>query len=329
MNSTGLAEPMMDDVCLALEAMATRFELVLKGCGGVDLRAAGEEALAEIARLESHMSFYRADSDVTWINAHAAHRPVKVEPELFRLLQRCQELSAATEGAFDITIGPLMRAWRFVDDNGAVPAGAELARARQSVGYRHLVLDPASSTVRFARQGMSIDLGSAAKGYAIDKAIGILRAHGTTGALLHGGTSSVHVVGPPRGEAAWQVAWRSGQAGSSTFALRNCALSVSAVHGKAFSRNGHQYGHVMDPRSGQPTECAASAVVWGPASLECDGLSTALLVLGAEWIPTLRTRFPSYDGAVAAREGCRSEPVMGSAGTCPQPAYTSSSRERW
>jgi FAD:protein FMN transferase len=292
---------MSQDVCLALEAMGTRFELVLNVCGGIDVRAAGEEALAEIARLESHMSFYRADSDVTWINAHARQRPVKVEPELFRLLQRCQELSAATEGAFDITIGPLMRAWRFVDDSGAVPTSDVRAQVLQSVGYRHLMLDAASSTVRFARQGMSIDLGSAAKGYAIDRAIGILRARGITGALLHGGTSSVHVVGPARDAAPWRVAWRSTAAGSPVFGLRNCALSVSAVHGKAFTAHGHVYGHVMDPRSGQPTECAASAVVSGPASLECDALSTALLVLGAEWIPTLGGRFLGYAGAVAAR----------------------------
>ena len=309
MRSAGVAEHMSEDLCLALEAMGTRFELVLNVCGDVDVRAAGEEALAEIARLETHMSFYRADSDVTWINAHAGRRSVKVEPELFRLLQRCQELSAATEGAFDITIGPLMRAWRFVDDTGAVPRSAILAQARQSVGYSHLVLDPVSSTVRFAREGMSIDLGSAAKGYAIDEAIGILRARGITGAFLHGGTSSVHVVGPPRDAAVWRVAWRSTEAGPPVFALRNGALSVSAVHGKAFTADGREYGHVMDPRTGQPTECAASAVVSGPASLECDALSTALLVLGAAWVPALRMRFPGYDGAVAARRSA--EPDYG------------------
>jgi len=316
-NSAAVVQPTANDVCLALEAMGTRFELVLDAGGGGDLRAAGEEALAEIARLESHLSFYRADSDVTWINAHAGSRPVKVEPELFKLLQRCQKLSAATDGAFDITIGALMRAWRFVDERGAVPTSAALAQARHSVGYRHLILEPASSTVRFAREGMSVDLGSAAKGYAIDNAIEILRARGITGALLHGGTSSIHVVGPPRDATAWRVAWRFAEPWSRVFALRNAALSVSAAHGKAFTVDGRQYGHVMDPRSGRPAECAVSAVVSGPASLECDALSTALLVLGRGWLPALRVRFPGYDGTVAEGGSGDLHPVAGSSGRRP------------
>ena len=285
-------------VCLALDAMATRFELVLDGSGDVDARAAGEEALSEIARLEEHLSFYRAGSDISWINAHAASGPVKVEPRLFSLLQRCQALSLATDGAFDITVAPLMRAWGFVGDTGAVPSPALLASARACVGFRYLSLDPVSSSIRFERPGMSIDLGAAAKGYAIDEAVTILRARGITSALLHGGTSSVHVIGAPSNAVSWRIGWHPPRTSTQVFTLRDGALSVSAVHGKAFAYDGRTYGHVIDPRTGLPSSTAVSSVVTGPGSLEADALSTALLVLGAEWIPSLRLRFPGYDGVV-------------------------------
>ncbi len=284
-------------VCLALDAMATRFELVLDVSSDVDAQAAGEEALSEIARLEEHLSFYRAASDISWINAHAASGPVKVEPRLFSLLQRCQALSFATDGAFDITVAPVMRAWGFVGDTGAVPSPELLEAARASVGFKYLSLDPVSRSIRFERPGMSIDLGAAGKGYAIDEAVTILRARGITSGLLHGGTSSVHVIGTPSNAASWRIGWHPPRASAHTFDLRDGALSVSAVHGKAFFHNGRTYGHVIDPRTGLPTR-AASAVVTGPASLEADALSTALLVLGAGWIPSLRIRFPGYDGAV-------------------------------
>lgn len=288
-------------VRLAIEAMATRFELVLAPePGGREdrVRAIGEEALAEIARLETRLSAYRPDSDISWCNAHAGQRAVTVEPTLFALLQRCLALSAAAGGAFDITIGPLMRAWKFVGDSGAVPTADAVADARGRVGYRHVRLDAEASSIRFARLGMGLDLGAAGKGYAIDEAIGVLRAHGCTSALLHGGTSSVHAIGRPPDGDAWKIAWSPPGGPERVFELRDSALSVSAAHGKAFCQDGRQYGHVIDPCTGWPGGAATSAVVTGPGSLECDALSTALLVLGADWLPTLRARFPGYDGAV-------------------------------
>jgi thiamine biosynthesis lipoprotein len=290
-------------VCLALEAMATRFELVLHGGDAERLRAAGEEALGEIARLDRQLSFYRPSSDITWINASAADGPVRVEPGLFALLERCTALSAATDGAFDVTVAPLMRAWGFVGRGGALPDEPVLDDALGRVGSRGLLLDRAASSVEFARPGMSIDLGAAGKGYAVDGAMRILRDHGVGSALLHGGTSSIHAVGARPDGSPWPVAW-AGARGEPpreprTFALRNSSLSASAVTGKSFVAGGREYGHVIDPRSGRAMTGARAAVVTGPGSLECDALSTALLVLGASWLPTLRARFPAYDGAVA------------------------------
>jgi thiamine biosynthesis lipoprotein len=216
---------------LAAHAMATRFELVLDGGDEARLRAAGEDALAEIVRLDGQLSFYRPSSDVSWINGRAALEPVLVEPRLFGLLERCVALSAATDGAFDITIGPLMKAWRFAGGAGACPDAAALARARALVGFRGIELDAARRTVRFARPGMLIDLGSAGKGYAVDRAISRLRDNGVPCALLHGGTSSVHAIGAPRRSVGWRVGWNPDGAPARTFALQDSALAVSAVHG--------------------------------------------------------------------------------------------------
>jgi FAD:protein FMN transferase len=286
------------DVHLALEAMATRFELVLGGSDPVRLRAAGEEALAEIARLECQLSFYLPTSDITWINTHAGDGPVKVEPGLFLLLQKCQALSAATDGAFDITIAPLVRAWRTAMASGVLPSETSLASARAQVGFRNLHLNPEYFTAKFGCPGMNLDLGAGGKGFAIDAAIGILRAHGVPRALLHGGTSSVHVIGSPASGPGWRVGWDPPGGTSRAFNLHNSALSVSAVHGRLFSIDGVQYGHVIDPRTGRPTRAARSVVVSGPGSLECDALSTALLVLGPKWLPALRLQFPGYEGTV-------------------------------
>jgi thiamine biosynthesis lipoprotein len=288
-------------VRLALEAMGTRFELIL-GPGqedGARLRAIGEEALAEIVRLDDQLSIYRSSSEVSWINARANVAAVRIEERLFRLIERCVQLSRATDGAFDVTVGPLMSVWGFFDGPGRIPGEDERRRAESSVGWKHLELNSIERTVRFRRPGMRIDFGAIGKGYAIDRAIEILHGHGVTSALLHGGTSSIHAIGAPADADAWHIRWISPVGAERMFALRDRALSVSAVHGKAFEAEGRVFGHVMDPRTGTPTMGARATVVTGPQSLECDAISTALLVLGSDWRGAFGRLFPRYDAVLA------------------------------
>jgi FAD:protein FMN transferase len=321
---------------LALHAMATRFELVLHGDDPVRLRAAGEEALAEIERLERLLSFYRSDSEITAINSRAFGEPVRVSGEVFRVLRGCAEVFAASEGAFDVTIGSLMRAWKLAGGQGAVPDADTLATARAVTGFAHVVLDEAAQTVRFTREGVAIDLGAAGKGFAVDASIGVLQELGVTSALLHGGTSSVHALGAPPGEEGWRVAVGgpkgsrvqgpkgSGDqgaegsrdrglkgaefAGERVIVLRDAALSVSAAYGKAFEHEGRQYGHVIDPRTGYPVSHTRAAGVTGSSSFFCDAFSTALMVNGANWLPELRARFSRIRrvGRVTATRSLRS-----------------------
>ena len=288
-------------VALALQAMATRFELRLEGGDPERLRAAGEEALREIEQIEGQLSRYRGTSDVAWINARAGGEPVRVDPRVLALLQQCAELSRLTGGAFDVTVGPLMTAYGFTNGHGAPPDPGRLEQARRLVGMSSVELDTRSCTVRLPRAGMQLDLGAVGKGYALDRAVAVLEEHGVPSALLHGGTSSVHVIGTPAGRSSWPVAWRLPGRAMRTLRLRpgQPALSVSAPHGKAFLDGGRLQGHVLDPRTGEPTRKALSSCVSGPSSTLCDALSTAVLVAGEPFRRRLRERFPSYEGWAA------------------------------
>jgi len=138
----------LEPVTLSLDAMATRFELVLHGD---DPRGYGPRAkrLCERSNCWTDSSAVSPESDISWINAHASREPVKVEPQLFRLLQRSGELSSATNGAFDITIAPLMRAWGLAGGEGNIPSESDLDAARARVGAQHVRLNEANFTVSF------------------------------------------------------------------------------------------------------------------------------------------------------------------------------------
>ncbi len=285
--------------------MAVRFELVLHGEDSARLRSIGEEALCEIERWGDRLSIYASDSEMYWINARAADEPVKTDARLFRLLQHCAELSALTDDAFDISVAPLMRVWGFMGGSGEIPDQAEVDKAMQVVGMQHIHLDPESFTVSFDRKGVMLDLGGVGKGFAIERAAGILREHGVTSALLHGGTSTVYAIGTQPDGSPWKIAIqdpRNPHKHLGTVELHDSSLSVSAVHGKSFFHQGRQLGHVIDPRTGQPVQGAQAAAVIGPSPTDCDALSTALLVLGQPGLTMLAQRFPDYKGIVATDE---------------------------
>ncbi len=288
----GGATTLMQTLALARHAMATRFELMLHGDDLVALRAAGEEALDEVERLDAQLSLYRPDSEISHLNQRAATAPVRVTPGLFYLLEHAQQLSAESGGAFDITVAPLMRCWGFLGGPGQRPAADALAEAKSNVGMNLVVLDEDNFTVRFARPGVMLDMGAIGKGFALARAANILHEAGVHHALLHGGTSTVHALGPQPNGDAWKIAVEgpppTGGHDSrnirgpllTTVSLRNESLSVSAVWGKSFQTDGKIFGHVLDPRSGEPADGAVLAAVVLPSATETDALSTALLTAG-------------------------------------------------
>ena len=248
----------MEIVQVARNAMATRFEIVLHGTNATMLRAAGEEALDEIARLENQLSLYRPTSEIARVNARAAHEPVRVTPLVFKLLQHARELSSACEGAFDVSIAPLVRSWGFMGGTGQPADPKQLAEARECIGMAHVHFDDANHTIRFAKAGMMIDLGAIGKGFAIDRAVELLRDADVESALVHGGTSTVYAIGKPLENDAWKVAIADGAPNHfsaeslPSITLRDEALSVSAVWGRSFEKEGKTMGHVIDPRTGEP-----------------------------------------------------------------------------
>jgi FAD:protein FMN transferase len=326
----------MPPITLARHAMATRFEIVLHGDNPVALRAAGEEALDEIERLEAQLSLFRPSSEIAHLNARAAQGPVRVTPALFALLEHAQRLHQESGGAFDITIAPLVRCWGFMGGSGHLPQPGELEEARACVGMPLVHLDPGDFTVRFARPGVMLDLGAIGKGYAIERAAEVLREAGVTSALLHGGTSSVQALGHPPDAESWKIAierprardgWRvvsdeeafaawpsplvtrhsppvTSRGLLTTVPLCDEAMSVSAVWGKYFQAEGRTYGHVLDPRTGQPATGTALAAVVLPSATETDALSTALLTLGP----------PGHEAIASLRPGMRTLLVAESGG---------------
>jgi thiamine biosynthesis lipoprotein len=300
----------LQTITLARHAMATRFEIVLHGERPEALRAAGEEALDEIDRLEAQLSLYRNTSEIARLNARAAREPVRVSPSLFRLLEHAQRLSAETAGAFDITIGPLVRCWGFMGGTGQLPASEAVAEARRKVGLNLVHLNAADFTVRFAREGVMLDLGAIGKGYSIDKAVEVLREAGVTSAILHGGTSTVYAIGHPPDADAWKIALErpgenAGQPPSllAVVPLKDEALSVSATWGRAFQSGNKLYGHVIDPRTGEPVDRALMAALVLPSATETDALSTALLTLGPPGLSHLTSLRPGGRALVLSRAG--------------------------
>ena len=309
----------MPVVTLARNAMATRFEVVLHGENPASLRGAGEEALAEIERLEAQLSLFRPTSEIAHLNARAAVEPVRVTPMLFALLQNAQKLSSETSGAFDITIAPLVRCWGFMGGSGQVPQPEDLAEARARVGMHLVHLDATELTVEFAREGVMLDLGAIGKGYAIGQAAAVLRDTGVETALLHGGTSTIYALGTPTDSAGWKVAiakprnrhklpslridpQANPEEDSTAFAtiyLRDESLSVSAIWGKSFTSEGQVFGHIIDPRNGQPAQSGLLSAVVLPSATETDALSTALLTLGLQGYQQILSLRPGMRALIA------------------------------
>ena len=262
------------------------------------LPARATEALDEADRIDRLMSHYRPDSLLSRLNREAAWGPVPVDRELVELIAESLRLSRESEGAFDITVGPLMKAWGLFEGGGRVPGDAERARALAAVGSHHVILDLGAATVRFDRPGVALDLGGIAKGHAVDRIVSLLRRRGVTAALVNGGGSSIYGLGAPPGGDAWEVKVLDpvkGNREALTVSLRDQALSVTGRGERRFERDGVVYGHVMDPRHGIPVQGVLSVAVLSDTATEGDALGDAFFVQGLEWTRAYVRQNPSVE----------------------------------
>jgi thiamine biosynthesis lipoprotein len=278
--------------------MACEFEVQLAAGRHDGSTERGLKALDLVESLEAQLTIYRADSEVLRINRAAASGPVSVEPRLFALFRLAERLHRETQGAFDVTSGPLSDVWGFSRRQGRLPSQAEIAAALERVGMQHVALDAANCRVAFRRPGVSLHLNCIGKGYALDRMAELLdrksdggdgddRGTGVGDYLLHGGRSSVLARGNCPGSArrGWTIGvphpLRPGER-LAEVDLVDRALGTSGSGTQFFEHAGRRYGHLLDPRTGWPAEGVYSATVVAPSAAEADALSTALYVMGAE-----------------------------------------------
>jgi thiamine biosynthesis lipoprotein len=283
-------------------AMGTVFALDLYTKDQSSADGLMQMAFDEVDRLDDLLSNYRASSELSRINHEARLGAVTTDPETFGFLARASYWSSCSDGAFDITVGPLLRKWGFFFHGGRVPSAAELTALRSSVGWRNVVLDARLRSVRFADgRAVELDPGSIGKGFAVDSVVSLLRQQGVTSALLSAGGSTLYAIGNPPGKAGWRVdvpdPARPGTI-ASTVLLKDSSLSTGACTEKFFIKDGHLYCHIFDPRTMRPVEGVLQSTVIDPSATDSDALSTVVFVLGADSSRKLMKSIPEAEALV-------------------------------
>ena len=278
-------EPPLQRYEFAEPHMGTRFRIVLYAADAATASHAASAAFARIARLDDTMSDYRPRSELMSLSRGAGGPPVRVSEDLFRVLERSQELAERTNGAFDITAGPVIRLWRRARRRSELPDPNELAQARGLVGYRDLHLDPVERTVRLLKTGMLLDLGGIAKGFAADEALAVLKQHGINCALVAGG-GDIAVGASPPGKDGWRIGiapLESPEAPPTHFLiLHDAGVSTSGDAAQYVEIGGKRYSHIIDPRTGEALIGRSSVTVVAASATASDSLATAVSVLGPE-----------------------------------------------
>ena len=263
--------------------MACLYAIEVYGSDADALPGLVEQAFDEVDRIDRLMSHYKADSPLSHINREAARGPVAVEAELLDFIADALRYTRESQGALDITVGPLMKVWGFFRGEGRLPSDAELTAARRHVGLEHVVLNREDRTIRFDEDGVELDLGGIAKGYAVDRAVRFLRERHVTAALVSAGGSTIYGLGAPPGHEAWTVSLQDpidSRKTARVVQLRDRALSVAGSSGKSFESGGVRYSHIMDPRTGRPVQGVLSVAVLTDSGTAGDALDDAFFVLG-------------------------------------------------
>ena len=281
--------------------MGTTYRIVLYADTRTSGDAAAQRAFERIAVIDAQLSDYRPDSELSQVTAEAVRHPVAVSPDLLRLLERAQQLARASDGAFDITVGPLTRLWRRARRQVALPSAADLAAARAVTGYRLLHVDPSAGTVEVDRPGMRLDPGGIAKGYAADAALQVLHANGLRHALVAAG-GDLALGAPPPGAAGWEVVLAGlesgGTAPDSPLRLAQAGVSTSGDAEQWVEIGGVRYSHIVDPRTGIGVTGHTSVTVVAPDATTSDMLATAASVLGPEEGRRLIDRWPGTSALI-------------------------------
>lgn len=261
-----------------------------------------DAVMAEMRRIDQLMSPYKADSELSRINARAAREPVVVSRELFDLIQRSLEFSRLTDGAFDITFASVGHMYDYRQHRR--PDRKDLEHALPAIDYHHLVLDPKRRSVAFRREGVQIDLGGIAKGYAVENGAEILRQLGIEHAEVNAGGDS-RILGDHKGRP-WVVGVQDPRDEKRIVVqipLVDEAISTSGDYERYFEQDGVRYHHIINPSTGGSASDVRSVSVLGPDGTSTDALSTSVFVLGVEAGLRLIDRMEGYEAIIVDGDG--------------------------
>jgi thiamine biosynthesis lipoprotein len=296
------AQPTLQRFHQTRAAMGTIFTIDINATDQATAEQDMDLAFDEIDRLEALLSNYRPSSELSRISREAGSAPVVTDPETFHFLERSFYWSRVSNGAFDITVGPLLRAWGFFFHQGRVPSQAELNAVRNKIGWQHIALDPQTRTVSFTNhQAMELDPGSIGKGFAVDSVVTLLRQQGVTSAFISAGGSTLYAIGTVPGTTGWPVDIPDPRHPSKTAAsilLKDTSLSTGACTQKFFIKNGHRYCHIFDPRTMRPVEGMLQTTVINPSATDSDALSTVVFVLGPDASRKLLASMPDTQALI-------------------------------
>ena len=268
-----------------------------------------EAAFAELKKVDDLMSDYKGESEISEVNRDAFKRAVKVSKSTFEVLQKSLEFSRLSGGAFDITIAPLAELWRTAAESNSVPTEAELADARSKVGYEKLILDANVMTVRFTVEGMKLDLGGIAKGYAIDRAVEAMQAGGATGGMVDVG-GDIRCFGlPPKGKKTWRIGLQNPTETDSdeetlagvadqvlmVLKLTDAAIATSGGYRRFFLIEGKKYSHIVNPDTATSAGGLSSVTIISQNALDADALATSVSVMGPEKGLSLIEKIPDTE----------------------------------
>ncbi|OHB97301.1 MAG: hypothetical protein A2Z58_02770 [Planctomycetes bacterium RIFCSPHIGHO2_12_42_15] len=265
-----------------------------------------EGALDEMERMDRIMSNYKNDSELSKVNKKAAKSPVPCNAELLDVIEQSQYYSELSGGAFDITVSPIVALWGFFSEKGHVPPDKEIERLLPAVSYKNIVIDRGNNpkkpgTVFLKNMKTQIDLGAIGKGYAVDKALEIIRKCGIDNGCINLG-GNIYVLGTPFGKNAWKIGVQHPRDGNEILGyleLENEATATSGDYERFFEFKGKRYSHIINPQTGRPVSGTIATTIVAPTGTAVDALSTIVFVLGHEKGMELIKKIPNADAMIA------------------------------
>ncbi len=267
-----------------LTLMGSRFDITVIAATEKESDAYIQIAIDEIKRIETLISSWDPNSQTSFINKNAGIQPVKVNTELFELIERAIKISKLTDGAFDISYASMDRIWKFDGSMTKMPSGDAIEKSVAKVGYHNIVLDKKRVTVYLSKKGMKIGFGAIGKGYAADKAKKLLQEKGVKGGIINA-SGDMNTWGTQTNGNPWKVGITNPMNKNKIFALfplDNSAVVTSGNYEKYVLLDGKRYTHIIDPRTGYPSSGIVSVSVFAPSAELADALATSVFVMGAE-----------------------------------------------